>query len=137
MTACLRCKGTLTKARVSKRKRTCYRCEVEARREGAERAREARYLRTYGLLPGEYQRIYELQGGRCAICPRSKGLRKRLAVDHDHATGLIRGLLCTVCNRFLGHIRDDPAAGVAITEYLRNPPAQRVRRGMRAPEETT
>lgn len=127
---CARCKGNLTKARVSKRKRTCYRCEVKAKRESAERAREARYAKMYGLRPGEYRLIYDAQGGRCAICPRAIGRTKRLAVDHDHKTGLVRGLLCSVCNRHLGHIRDDVETAQRIVQYLLDPPAQRVRQGM-------
>jgi hypothetical protein len=49
------------------------------------------------ITVSEYDRIFEAQGGACAICLR----KKRLAVDHDHATGIVRGLLCDYCNRRL------------------------------------
>lgn len=79
---------------------------------------------TYGITEEEYWEIYEHQEGYCYICRRANGRRKRLSVDHCHATGMVRGLLCTSCNRnVLGHLRDDPAALERAAEYLRTPPA--------------
>jgi hypothetical protein len=73
---------------------------------------------TYGLSTGEYDAMLAKQGGRCAICclrPRSK----RLAVDHDHKTGRVRGLLCGSCNRrLLGAAHDDPAILRRALGYL-------------------
>lgn len=82
-------------------------------------------MKTYGLKEGEYQALYEAQGGACAICRRAKGLKKKLAVDHDHATGYVRGLACSTCNRILGHLRDDPELAMNIVRYLTEPPAQK------------
>jgi hypothetical protein len=60
----------------------------------------------------------------CAICKRATGTGKRkLAIDHDHSTGHVRGLLCSVDNKLLGHLRDDPELAKGIFEYLTNPPA--------------
>jgi hypothetical protein len=81
-------------------------------------------MKTYGLKEGEYQALYEAQGGCCAICRRAKGLSKKLSVDHDHKTGYVRGLLCTSCNKLLGHLRDDPGLAANIVNYLLEPPAQ-------------
>ncbi|MBF6428677.1 endonuclease VII domain-containing protein [Nocardia cyriacigeorgica] len=79
---------------------------------------------TYGLTTAEYWAIYEAQGGRCYICRKGRGLRKKLSVDHDHATGRVRGLLDTACNRnVLGHFQDDVEALERAIEYLKNPPA--------------
>ena len=78
----------------------------------------------YGLTTEEYQRIYKHQGGSCAICQRAKGIAKKLAVDHDHEAGYVRGLLCTRCNRnVLGHLRDDTEALQRAIDYINNPPA--------------
>lgn len=63
------------------------------------KARELRVERVYGLTPEQYEALYEAQGRRCAICWRARGRTKRLAVDHDHETGVVRGLLCVTCNR--------------------------------------
>ena len=76
--------------------------------------------RVYGLPAGGYAELYKQQGGKCAICQRATGATKRLAVDHDHSTGKVRGLLCSVCNQFLGYLRDDPAAWYRGYRYLLN-----------------
>jgi len=61
----------------------------------------------YGLTAVEYAHLLEYQDGRCYICRRKPGL-KRLAVDHCHDRGYVRGLLCRNCNRnVLGHLKED------------------------------
>lgn len=82
---------------------------------------------TYGISSEEYWKIYEAQGGKCAICQRATGVRKKLSVDHCHKTGVVRGLLCGSCNRdVLGHLRDDTEALQRAITYLVTPPAVRV-----------
>lgn len=82
-----------------------------------------RHTRTHwDITRVEYDEILSAQGGGCAVCgvQRSQDGR-RLAVDHDHATGLIRGVLCVVCNRILGALED---RGVErFLGYLGQPPA--------------
>ena len=99
---------------------TCHRSQLKSRTAASH---DAYVVETYGLRPGEYKALYAAQGGRCYICLRAKGLSRRLAVDHDHATGFVRGLLCTTCNKELGHARDDPAHFERAIEYLKEPPA--------------
>lgn len=102
---------------------TCHR----ARKKAARKAAHGRWiLKTYGITSEQYEALYEAQGGVCYICQRAKGITKKLSVDHDHATGYVRGLCCTTCNKFLGHLRDDPEGGLRIHEYLSWPPAFRV-----------
>lgn len=80
--------------------------------------------KTYGITAEEYERIYEAQGGRCYICQRATGARRKLAVDHDHESGYVRGLLCRPCNhKVLGHLRDDTEAFQRAIDYINNPPA--------------
>lgn len=57
-----------------------------------------------GLTEAEYYFILSEQGGVCGICRGHE--QRRLAVDHDHETGAIRGLLCTRCNMGLGYFLD-------------------------------
>ena len=53
---------------------------------------------TYGLSEKEYKDLLESQKGRCKICKKEG----KLHIDHDHATGMVRGLLCPKCNKALG-----------------------------------
>lgn len=74
----------------------------------------------YGVTSAERDALLDQQGGVCAIC--GAGLcpeRGVLAVDHDHDTGEVRGILCQPCNRGLGDFRDSPALLLAAAEYLR------------------
>lgn len=76
--------------------------------------RQSRHLKAkYGLTEDEYELMLEAQGGVCAICHRPERVRRgpgepRLSVDHDHITGMVRGLLCQSCNVICGMFRDDP-----------------------------
>ena len=69
--------------------------------------------KAFGITVEEYDAILVEQGGACAICgfkPTYAGgytHGKNLAVDHDHATGRIRGLLCDLCNRAMGQFKDN------------------------------
>lgn len=65
-----------------------------------------RTLAKYGLSPQQYDAVLLNQGGVCAICGLLRGI-KRLAVDHDHKTNKVRGLLCQFCNTALGKFLDD------------------------------
>lgn len=102
---------------------TCWRDE-QKRRKAANHA--AHVVRTYGLADGDYDRLYEIQGGTCALCRRATGATKKLAVDHDHKTGQVRGLLCGPCNKTLGLARDDPAYFMRAARYLHDPPARKL-----------
>jgi hypothetical protein len=92
------------------------------KRQHADAERRRRRLALYGLSMDEYERMAQGQDRRCAICG---GTQSRvdsdgaLVVNHDHVTGTIRGLLCTLCNTGLGAMRDDPAILSAAIRYLR------------------
>jgi hypothetical protein len=76
--------------------------------EAQRKSQRKNQLKQYGLTESDYSDILESQGGGCAICRRSPlPEEKSFAVDHCHATGKIRGILCGSCNRGLGLFRDD------------------------------
>lgn len=79
-----------------------------------DRVREAERRQTYGITPEEFARLFEQQAGRCKICRQ----RDADCVDHDHATGRVRALLCMHCNAGLGLLRDSPALLRAAAAYL-------------------
>lgn len=100
------------------------------------RARDLGLQREYGINLEQYDTLLRHQQGRCAACLRFPDGRN-LAVDHDHATGLIRGLLCLNCNRrVIGRYRGAEGANTLdrAARYLRNPPAQDIMRGHRVSE---
>ena len=79
--------------------------------------------RTYGITADEYWKLFEDQKGMCKICERKDCGRKgseRLYVDHDHATGKVRGLLCQHCNQLLGASRDNTNILKNAVNYLEN-----------------
>jgi hypothetical protein len=78
--------------------------------------REERLKQVYGLSVEDYDAMLAQQGGVCGICKTRPD--KPLFVDHCHATGKVRGLLCHPCNAALGFMRDDPRLTSAATEYL-------------------
>lgn len=63
-------------------------------------------LRGYGLDEEGYALILDRQEGVCAICREACATGRKLAVDHDHASGQVRGLLCSKCNKGLGLFGD-------------------------------
>lgn len=71
--------------------------------------------RAYGMKPGEFDRIVASQGNKCAIC--EKTFTSRIHVDHNHETGLVRGLLCAGCNRSIA-ILDDHELLEKANKYL-------------------
>lgn len=81
----------------------------------------AKRCRLRGITPAEYDQMLAAQGGRCAICRRAPDENergRRLAIDHCHDTGRVRGLLCTLCNVGIGALGDDAERLAAAISYL-------------------
>lgn len=74
----------------------------------------------YGLTRGEYEAMCDAQGGRCAICLEVQESTPRgvLFVDHCHASGNVRGLLCESCNLAIGKLKDSPEVLRRAADYL-------------------
>jgi hypothetical protein len=80
--------------------------------------RQERLKQVYGLSLQDYNAMVAQQGGVCRVC-KTKPARP-LFVDHCHASGRVRGLLCHPCNAALGFMRDDPVIAAAAADYLRD-----------------
>jgi hypothetical protein len=76
-------------------------------------------IKRYGVRPEEYNRLLDEQNHACRICREQCITKARLAVDHDHKTGRVRGLLCDRCNKGLGLFRDDSWLLIVAAEYLK------------------
>ncbi len=83
-----------------------------------EYARDSYYKHTYGITLKQYDRMFEQQNGVCEICGGINTDGRRLAVDHNHKTNEVRGLLCLKCNGQLSGIEDRSYLKKAI-KYLR------------------
>lgn len=90
------------------------------------RNRAAALRRNYGITIKQYDAMHTAQNGLCAVCglpETTKGGRfgtttMGLAVDHDHATGEIRGLLCHMCNRAIGQFGDNAERMRLAASYI-------------------
>jgi len=137
MITCSKCNIEQPKEEFGKHKRQCRTCRREYQKkyyisnedyrlkhvlknktqESKLKAKDTELKRIYGITLEEYNKVLEEQEGVCKICKCSDPVR-RLAVDHDHATGKVRGLLCNNCNRGLGHLKDDPKILTEAIKYL-------------------
>ena len=85
-----------------------------------------RTLKVFGLTQAEGNWLTELQSDLCALCGAPEPINKRLSVDHDHTCcgphagckNCIRGLLCSICNRLLGHVETKPELVPRFADYL-------------------
>jgi|SRR6185503_4818109 len=75
-------------------------------------------IKTYGLAPAAFAGMVERQQNCCAICHEEMGEGHNRHIDHDHATGRVRELLCSNCNRALGGARDNPDLLRAMAAYV-------------------
>lgn len=74
----------------------------------------------YGLTVEDWDKLFTSQGRCCAICRGAEPDRRRgWAVDHDHRTGRVRGILCSTCNLVLGMFKDSADRHDAASAYLR------------------
>jgi hypothetical protein len=102
---------------ISARRKERYRLNADSKR--------GRVAAQYGLALAEYSAMLEKRGGLCDICGKPQEWRRgdkeilSLCLDHDHATGQNRGMLCSRCNRAIGLLGDDPALLGKAEEYLR------------------
>ena len=130
MKYCIRCKTdkTLSEFRNEGKKHSwCRDCQNEYnktwyyknRERGLRWRKNGNLKRTYGISLDDYESLLKSQGNVCKICKTERS-GKYLAVDHDHRTGKIRGILCENCNRGLGMFKDGPNLLRAAIQYLEN-----------------
>ncbi len=95
--------------------RKCFHDSIRVPHTRQEYVREWRLYKLYGMEAGEFEAWWVVCRGLCFICERPMrwpAARRGqamdvVAVDHDHKTGKVRGLLCNACNKGIGHFRDD------------------------------
>lgn len=85
------------------------------RENNSTKVRDSYLRRTYGISLADYDALFAAQGGGCAVCGDAP---EPLHVDHCHRTGKVRGLLCSPCNKALGHLNDNPKLLRRAAEYV-------------------
>jgi hypothetical protein len=96
---------------MTKEERSVYRKEYYIKHKARDNALNREWKRTkrlsrYGLTREQYEHMYTVQSGKCAICDKTIAGSKS-TIDHCHSTGRVRGLLCIQCNTILGMAHDD------------------------------
>lgn len=88
--------------------------------------RAGKIRRRYGIDSEHVFTMYKEQKGRCAICNARGDVhelnftgRQVLCIDHCHTSGVVRGLLCSACNKGIGFLRDDPELLREAIKYLK------------------
>jgi hypothetical protein len=82
----------------------------------ASRATRKYRLKKLGLSQEDYIDLLVRQGGVCAVCKQTD--KRALDVDHCHKTGVVRGLLCSACNKAEGLLKSDPNIIRALASYV-------------------
>ena len=82
--------------------------------------RKSGRLTAYGMQMSDFEDLMAIQNGRCAICGMAEDGDKNHfpLVDHNHTTGMVRGLLCMNCNQGIGKFHDDPNLLMSAATYL-------------------
>ena len=84
-----------------------------------EKYRDSRLRTLFGITAKDYDDLFSKQRGCCAVCGvHNDKLARNLAVDHDHKTDEVRGLLCATCNGALGVVNDDISLLKSLINYL-------------------
>lgn len=98
--------------------------EYRAQRKDYYRANREAYRdkwlrRTWGISLAEFTALLDGQDGRCAICGTKNPGKKGFAIDHDHSTGRIRGVLCRGCNTGIGLLGESVDTMISAIEYIK------------------
>ena len=127
---CRQCGIELTKSNIAPSRvrlydYVCTKCRTkyvqQLRKKNPDKRRNYELLSRHGISLDEYNKLLNTQLNKCAICRRPASMFKdSLHVDHNHKTGIIRGLICYGCNRYLGQIKDDVSILKKAISYLEN-----------------
>jgi hypothetical protein len=102
------------------RQSRCKLCQSEVKRQMASYYRSKHLEYKYGITQDDYNRMLEEQESCCSICGihEKHCEHQRLAVDHDHNTGEVRGLICKKCNQAIGLLQDNSEFAYNAYQYL-------------------
>ena len=97
----------------------CKECAKEHRLESIDHRRNLVYKNKFGITLEQYNQMFIVQNGLCLGCYKhQKDDKRAFAVDHNHMTGRVRGLLCGNCNVALGNAQDSPTILRRLADYI-------------------
>lgn len=98
-----------------------YNARVKAwQKANPDRVKDTILKRDFGISLEQYNQLLKTQDNSCAICKTNQSQQRiMMAVDHDHTSNKIRGLLCDLCNRGIGLLKDDPMLLDRASSYIR------------------
>lgn len=121
--ACKSCDAKRNKAytKTEKGKAVARKASREYAKRNRVKAKDYELKRSYGITLEQFNAMREVQDCKCAICGKheTEAVRGILYVDHCHTTGKVRGLLCSVCNKALGLLKDNEDYLYKAISYLR------------------
>lgn len=128
---CLEGRRPVCKFCIRKQQKKNYKTNIKFRRakqrkwhtDNPRASKGSKLKSTYGITIEQYDIMFGVQGGVCSICGCPEIVKrnhkiKNLAVDHNHITGKIRGLLCQKCNQALGLLNENPVIIKNLLEYI-------------------
>ena len=86
-----------------------------------ERRRLTNKCNNYGITPAQHAAMMVAQQGKCAACAQPFPSSQHTHIDHCHATGKVRGILCKACNNAIGFLKDSAELAMAVALYLTPP----------------
>ncbi len=113
---CSNCKNWLPADKFNKNKQQTSGLDHKCRECSKTHTRHYNYKSKYNITVVDYEKLYQKQSGKCAICETFCSV---LCVDHNHATGQVRGLLCPRCNLALGNLLDSSEQALLCARYLK------------------
>ncbi len=116
-TACNKCTYALRKARPNHQQLSIA-YGKQYRKDNPRVMRSYYFKYKYGITMDDYDSLYADQKGCCLICSKHKD---SLVIDHNHITGVVRGLLCSGCNTALGQFQDNVDMLTKAIEYIKEP----------------
>lgn len=121
--SCKECMSAARRAHYKAKRDSVLKRVRKYRKGNPDKIKHTKLMQTYGISFAEYNVILASQNGVCAVCEREeraiwRGQKTRLAVDHDHSTGAVRGLLCQKCNRALGLLEENVRHMARLIEYI-------------------
>lgn len=117
---CIICKAEISARYYQRNPETVRKAGRDRYHNNPDKFRERHIKKAYGITLNDYNVMLETQDGKCAICGSTEPCsnNKSFAVDHCHASGKVRSLLCSRCNLTLGAVNDEPELLNKMIEYL-------------------